>query len=144
MPIEIVSLPPDSDYDGQKADVYSFGMLLYAFLYEKLPFSDNNLSVHAIINGIRPDFSKEEYPESIKELIQKCWDNDPIQRPEFTKIVEDLINWEMLICDPKDIDITLVNNFLAYCNEEPIFFLFSLVFLQEATIVSYNLWLNNI
>ena len=59
MPVEIFNLPPNSDYDGKKADVYSFGMLLYSFLYEKLPLADNHLSVRDIITGIRPDLSKK-------------------------------------------------------------------------------------
>ena len=76
-------------YDN-KVDVYSYAMILYemnecvrAFKGLKL----NDLFTKVINNGLRPSFT-EHTPEPMRELIQKCWSQNPDERPTFDEIYE--------------------------------------------------------
>ena len=70
-------------YDG-KADVYSFGLTIYSIIYDRQPelnFSTENA-----------DFEEDIVPKYFEELIIRCCDNDPINRPSFSDISEELLN----------------------------------------------------
>ncbi|KAJ7952112.1 Protein kinase family protein [Quillaja saponaria] len=73
----------------EKADVYSFGMLSFQVLTGKIPFEDNHLqgekSIKNIRAGERPLFPFPS-PKYIANLIKKCWQSDPTQRPTFSSI----------------------------------------------------------
>ena len=77
---------------SEKVDVYSFGVLVYEILTGKLAFRSFDpfqLMMHIIVNGKR-----EPIPDSVtpfgKELIEKCWDSEPDNRPSFASISEQL------------------------------------------------------
>lgn len=86
-------------------DIYSYGVLMHDLLYkdnmanilqdefeEKL----NELDIAAYILGDetyapwRPELNDDLVPEKINNLIKRCWDNDPINRPTAQEIVEEL------------------------------------------------------
>ena len=110
-------------YDGQKVDIFSFGMTIYSIMSLTNPYSGYQSQyevTHAIINGIRPSLPKDKFTNSLSDFIEKCWSNNVNERPEsFEKIVDDFLNWNILICDPNEIDLTRVNAFLEYCHEKP-------------------------
>ena len=41
--------------------------------------------------NLRPDISEIKKEKEIKALIQTCWIEDPIKRPEFNDILTELI-----------------------------------------------------
>src|SRR6266496_3160112 len=71
------------------ADIYSFGMIMYFTATGKQPFSncahDQELVLN-ICNGIRPEVKEPEAPKCYINLMKKCWDSNPDNRPDVTEI----------------------------------------------------------
>jgi serine/threonine protein kinase len=78
---------------NQTADIYSFGMIMYFIATEKQPFDncvhDEFLTLD-ICNGVRPKISELEAPESYIELMKKCWDSDPENKPNIFQLINSL------------------------------------------------------
>lgn len=75
----------DEKYD-EKADVYSFGVLMF-FILSGGKFPD--ISISQIAGGIKTKIPTE-LTEFSKSLIFKCWDFDAKQRPSFEIICAEL------------------------------------------------------
>ena len=76
------------DY-GKEVDVYSFGILLWEICAAKKPFSKIK-STRDFKNKVygeeeRPKLGKY-WPGYLKDLMQKCWSNDPAERPTMTYV----------------------------------------------------------
>jgi serine/threonine protein kinase len=75
----------------QAADIYSFGMVIYFIITGRQPFEncahDQELALN-ICNGIRPEIP--EIPELKSnlyiDLMKKCWDSNPDNRPNVELI----------------------------------------------------------
>ncbi|RHZ46782.1 hypothetical protein Glove_606g112 [Diversispora epigaea] len=67
----------------QASDIYSFGMVMLEVLTSYPPYynipHDANL-VMDICKGLKPEI-KCEIPQLLKELMEKCWNFDPLNRP---------------------------------------------------------------
>ncbi|CAB4412388.1 unnamed protein product [Rhizophagus irregularis] len=75
----------------QAADIYSFGMIMYFVGTGKQPFSDcahDKILALKICNGIRPEINEPEAPKCFIDLMKKCWDSNPDNRPKITEILE--------------------------------------------------------
>jgi len=75
---------------NHKADVYSYGMILWELLAAEKPF--NNLSreqfyEQVVHGGERPHLNRKKWPEEIVQLISNCWSFEPEVRPNFSEVV---------------------------------------------------------
>ncbi|RHZ82111.1 hypothetical protein Glove_114g165 [Diversispora epigaea] len=72
----------------QASDIYSVGIIMYVISTGKIPFEgelyDPELAI-AIFNGYRPKINKGT-PQCYVELMEKCWHNDPSERPSAEMI----------------------------------------------------------
>lgn len=74
-----------------KVDVFSYAFILYKLFAEKE--DEHPLYLPRVIDhGERPSFKNCDIPYKFIELIEKCWDQDPEQRPSFAEIVKDFID----------------------------------------------------
>ncbi|GBB84916.1 hypothetical protein RclHR1_01150020 [Rhizophagus clarus] len=77
----------------QAADIYSFGMIMYFVATRRQPFAncahDEALALN-ICNGIRPEINELEVPKSYIELMKKCWNSNPDDRPKTIEIKEEI------------------------------------------------------
>eukprot|EP00051_Salpingoeca_urceolata_P002231 m.48284 g.48284 ORF g.48284 m.48284 type:complete len:1256 (-) comp11988_c0_seq1:149-3916(-) len=88
---------------GQPVDVYAFSMCLFELLALERPFSEARYSFHiteAVLQGKRPLLREVRVgpeamtcrptPEQVKDLMARCWVQDPAARPSFANIVAEL------------------------------------------------------
>ena len=104
----------ESDQYDQRADIYSFGVVLWEIFTAKIPFDEFymhpvygrklphckdystidsfEINLLAMKNGIIHDKIRptipDNVPKEISKLISSCWQADPDDRPSFVKIVE--------------------------------------------------------
>src|SRR5947209_20613639 len=72
----------------QKSDIYSFGIIMNEIISVVPPFNDVPHDEHLtldICRGKRPKI-REETPEFLEELIQRCWDANPENRPTSEEV----------------------------------------------------------
>ena len=81
----------------KQVDVYSFGMLLWENCALERPFNsiDTVEEFHdvVVLCGKRPSLkSNSLWPSSLKILMSRCWDTDPLERPTMVEVKSLLCN----------------------------------------------------
>src|SRR4051812_6278411 len=70
-------------------------MIMWEYTTGKKPFHDrphNHLLISDILNGIRPQVT-DDTPEFYTELMKKCWDHGPENRPTAQEIEDYLYKY---------------------------------------------------
>lgn len=88
-----------------KADVYSFGLLVYECLslrrpYENIPPSMLESSV--FYQGTRPKCPKC-WPRPVKSLVTRCWSEEVQHRPTITQVLLELRRTIDLMCPTSEL-----------------------------------------
>ena len=102
-------------------DEQSFGITVYTILMQDVPFPEDKELIYKqkILEGKRPEIQNEEIPELFKEIIEKCWNQNPENRPDFSSIVSTLLNTKKLKTlkeEFNEFDEEKIQSFLATCN----------------------------
>jgi serine/threonine protein kinase len=74
----------------KESDIYSFGMVMWEHTTGKKPFYDrphNHCLILDILKGERPEITND-MPEFYAELMKKCWNHDPENRPTAGEICD--------------------------------------------------------
>jgi serine/threonine protein kinase len=79
----------------QASDIYSFSMIMWEFTSGTPPFKyeahDHNL-IWDICKGSRPEIAKNT-PECYIDLMKKCWDSNPSNRPTIIELEYKISEW---------------------------------------------------
>ncbi|CAM9165474.1 unnamed protein product [Ectocarpus fasciculatus] len=83
-------------FDGmpynEKADIYSYGIVLWELCALQKPFAGMSSHEHArkvFRHGVRPPLDKR-WPEELKSLLRSCWHAEAEERPDAAQAVEAL------------------------------------------------------
>lgn len=79
----------DKKHYNNKVDVYSFSIVLWELLTNRMPFegmSNLQAAYAAAFKQVRPSIP-DDLPNDLVFILQSCWAEDPNIRPNFTQIV---------------------------------------------------------
>lgn len=75
---------------GTRADVYSFGMVLFEVLLSNNPWDDHSVNYsRKLFEGWRPEIP-DTVPEYLRDLIRSCWQNEWETRPSMNEVLQKL------------------------------------------------------
>ena len=75
---------------NKKCDLFSYGMILVELFAHEIPYADLHDNVEVLLSvtrGERPPIPPT-LPPYLHDLIKKCWEEDPYQRPSFDDFVK--------------------------------------------------------
>src|SRR6266498_5961656 len=81
------------------SDIYSFSMIMWEFISGIPPFDDKEHNIYlalSICKGERPEIV-ENTPQCYIDLMKKCWDKDPLKRPNASEIQKIIDDWILFI-----------------------------------------------
>lgn len=100
-----------------KVDVYAFGMIMWEMLTESSPFKNMTgiqIAYAVCKKGERPEFPKIT-SDQMKAFINRCWNQDPNQRPTFEEIYHEFKTGKIVFSGT---DRTEVQKFIKYIKKD--------------------------
>eukprot|EP00252_Welwitschia_mirabilis_P006836 TRINITY_DN17744_c0_g1_i1.p1 TRINITY_DN17744_c0_g1~~TRINITY_DN17744_c0_g1_i1.p1 ORF type:complete len:785 (-),score=139.45 TRINITY_DN17744_c0_g1_i1:397-2751(-) len=77
---------------NEKSDLYSFGVILWELVTEKIPW--DNLNPMQVVGAVGFMNQRLEIPQNVDQqwaaIIESCWQDDLNSRPSFQEIIEQL------------------------------------------------------
>ncbi|KAK8899222.1 hypothetical protein M9Y10_001527 [Tritrichomonas musculus] len=105
------TLITDSQYND-RTDVFSFGTIIYYLSTGNVPFGKCKNVMQKLENKKNAiNFIDESIPEGLRNLLERCWEYSPENRPQFSEI---LTGFQCHVCLFPD---TNLNEFDAYVKE---------------------------
>nr|XP_006826018.1 PREDICTED: kinase suppressor of Ras 2-like [Saccoglossus kowalevskii] len=89
--VESSELVTDMQYNTT-TDIFAFGTILYELFSGSWPFDGENsyALIWSLCNGDMPSLSNVDSPGQIKNIINECWSEHPLDRPLITEVVKEL------------------------------------------------------
>ncbi|GAB4848071.1 hypothetical protein Ancab_002733 [Ancistrocladus abbreviatus] len=94
----------DKKHYNNKVDAYSFAIVLWELIHNKLPFegmSNLQAAYAAAFKNVRP--SAENLPEDLALIVTSCWAEEPNTRPSFNQIIHMLLHFLSTISPPEPV-----------------------------------------
>ncbi|CAK9159161.1 unnamed protein product [Ilex paraguariensis] len=89
---------------NHKVDSYSFAIVLWELIHNKLPFegmSNLQAAYAAAFKNVRP--SADDLTEDLALIVTSCWKEDPNARPNFSQIIHMLLHYLSKISPPEPV-----------------------------------------
>jgi nitrate reductase beta subunit len=86
---QIIAGDPETVSETCMSNVYSYGMVLWEMVTGEEAYSTYS-PVQAAVGiaacGLRPEIPRD-CPHLLRSLMNRCWDNCPLKRPQFSEII---------------------------------------------------------
>jgi len=102
------------------SDIYSFSMIMWEFTSGVSPFNERAHDLQlclSICRGERPEIIKNT-PQCYIDLMEKCWDEDPLKRPSALEVSNIINKWLNPGNKIEDIDEDLKNNIMEFMESD--------------------------
>jgi len=87
--LQIIAGDPETVSETWMSNVYSYGMVLWEMITGEEAYSTYS-PVQAAVGiaacGLRPEIPRD-CPPFLRSLMNRCWDNFPLKRPQFSEII---------------------------------------------------------
>ncbi|KAG0586936.1 hypothetical protein KC19_2G128900 [Ceratodon purpureus] len=99
-----------------KSDIYSFAMVCFEILSGEVPFQCEGTPRDVkkkVLEGLRPKLP-DYCPPMLKDLIEKCWSQEPKERPTMGDVCSQLRHLKYLLMTSK-----MFQEYFTFCIMEP-------------------------